>query len=78
MSRVAPGLRFVTTVGGSRAACGELLVMGSPRRRPKLDFVQLLLARLRAGKRYDSGWVRERWRDPQGRGNEFWFRASVV
>ena len=35
MSRVAPGLRFVTTVGGSRAACGELLVMGSPRRRPR-------------------------------------------
>ena len=30
MSRVARGCVFVTTVGGSRVVCGELLVMGSP------------------------------------------------
>ena len=75
------GLRFVTTVGGSCATCGELRAVGSAGSEdasvawmPKWLW-EKMVARMRAVGRYDSGRVRERLRGPQGRANQLLLAA---
>ena len=75
------GLRFVTTVGGSCATCGELRAVGSAGSEDgqrgldaKMAW-EKMVARMRAVGRYDSGRVRERLRGPQGRANQLLLAA---
>ena len=80
MSRVR-GCVYNRLFVGSCAACGELLVMGSPAAKEEATLAasgetafgcENESLRMRGDKRYDSGGGLERWGGAKGRANRFW------